>query len=329
MPKSYNQKMKILYIMKALFEKSDENHVLSTEELIKEVNRYGIKAERKSIYDDIEALRLYGMDIISRRERPAGYYLASREFELPELKLLVDAVQSSKFITYKKSKELINKLEGLASKYDARQLHRQVFVANRIKTMNESIYYNVDKIHNAISNNVKISFQYYEWTVTKEMRLKRDGEQYIISPWALSWDDENYYLIGYDEGASMIKHYRVDKMLNIVFMESERVGREYFENFNTADYTNKTFGMFGGKDKIVELIFKDQFIGVVIDRFGKDIPVIKQEEHRFKARVNIALSSQFYGWVTGIGEGVEIAGPPEVVNEYKEFLEFIIDKYRQ
>ena len=325
MAKSYNQKMKILYIMKALYEKTDEEHVLSTAELIEELAGYGIKAERKSIYDDIEALRLFGMDIINRRERPAGYYLASRKFELPELKLLVDAVQSSKFITYKKSEQLIKKLVNMTGKFEAQQLHRQVYVTNRIKTMNESIYYNVDKIHNAIAQNVQITFQYYEWTVTKEMQLKKNGEQYKISPWALCWDDENYYLIGFDEAASMIKHYRVDKMLGIATRKEKRIGRAHFENFDTASYTKKTFGMFGGREKDLELIFENKYIGVVIDRFGKDIPIIRQSGEYFKARIKVAVSNQFYGWLVGIGSGVEIAAPKEIALEYKEYLSKIIN----
>lgn len=187
MAKSYNQKMKILYLMQAFLESTDEMHSLTMQEILEMLTRNGIRAERKSVYDDMETLRNYGLDIVYRKEQPSGYYLASRDFELPELKLLVDAVQSSKFITERKSAELIRKIEGLTSRYEAQQLQRQVFVANRIKTMNESIYYNVDKIHGAISSNVKIRFRYFEWTVEKQMHLKKSGKEYCISPWALTW----------------------------------------------------------------------------------------------------------------------------------------------
>lgn len=327
MSKSYNQKMKILYIMKILLDETDENHVFAMSEIISKLECLGIKAERKSIYDDMEALRLFGVDIINRREQPAGYYIASRQFELPELKLLVDAVQASKFITYKKSRELIKKIESLSSRSEAQQLQRQVFVSNRVKTMNESIYYNVDKIHTAISADTKISFQYYEWSVTKEMQIKKNGQKYVISPWALSWDDENYYMIGFDEEVSMIKHYRVDKMLNIDLLNDLRVGRELFNNFDTASYTQRTFGMFGGQEVDVDILFKNKFIGVVIDRFGKDVTIRKQDEEHFVAKVKVVVSNQFFGWLTGLGKGVKINAPKSVVTDFQRFLEQVISQY--
>jgi len=328
MSKSYNQKMKILCIMKILLEKTDENHVITMPEIILELDNIGIKAERKSIYDDMEALRLFGLDIINRKGYPAGYYIASRQFELPELKLLVDAVQSSKFITYKKSRELIKKIESLTSKSEAQQLQRQVFVTNRVKTMNESIYYNVDKIHNAISANVKISFQYYEWSITKEIHIKKNGDKYRISPWALTWDDENYYMIGFDEGDSIIKHYRVDKMLNIDLLNDLRKGKEFFENFDTASYTQKTFGMFGGHTTDVDILFENRLVGVVIDRFGKDVMIRKQDEEHFVAKVKVVVSNQFYGWLTGLGVGAKLIAPDSVVHENRFYLENIIKQYK-
>lgn len=327
MPKSNNQKMKILYLMKILLEKTDEGHVLTMAEIISELAGYDVKAERKSIYDDMESLRLFGMDVMYRKEQPSGYYVASREFELPELKLLVDAVQSSKFITHKKSNQLIRKLESLASRHEAKQLQRQVFVANRVKTMNESIYYNVDKIHEAVSKNVKICFHYYEWTVTKEMHIKKNGEKYVISPWALTWDDENYYMIGFDGAESKVKHYRVDKMLNIDLMPERCCGREYFENFDPASYAKRTFGMFGGEALDVDLLFENKLIGVVIDRFGKSVTVRKKDDGHFITRVKVAVSGQFFGWVTGLGAGVKIVSPENVKKEYKEFLEMLVNQY--
>lgn len=327
MAKSYNQKMKILYLMQILLEKTDENHVISMNELIIELDNLGIKAERKSVYDDMEALRLFGIDIINRREQPAGYYVASREFELPELKLLVDAVQASKFITYKKSRELIKKLEGLTSKYEAQHLQRQVYVLHRIKTMNESIYYNVDKIHIAISANVKINFQYYEWTVTKEIQLKKDGEKYSISPWALTWEDENYYMIGYEESNQIIKHYRVDKMLHIDLSEEKRLGKELFHNFDTASYTQKTFGMFGGEVTEVHIRFHNKLIGVVIDRFGKDVLIRDKEEEYFTAYVKVIVSDQFFGWLLGLSTKAKLIYPENVVNQLQSYLKQLRELY--
>lgn len=327
MAKSNNQKMKILYLMQAFLERTDEAHVLSMQEILTILEGHGIHAERKSIYDDIEALRVYGLDIIFRKEPPSGYYLASHDFELPELKLLVDVVQSSKFITERKSAELIKKLEGLTSRYEAQQLQRQVFVANRIKTMNESIYYNVDKIHEAILRDVKITFQYFEWTVEKQMHLKRNGDAYCISPWALTWADENYYLIAYDEEAELVKHYRVDKMLSIELTEEKRVGKEYFADFNTANFAKKTFGMFGGEEQELRLEFENHFIGVVIDRFGKDAAIRKKDETHFFLRVKVVVSPQFFGWLSGLGTGVKIVSPQSVRQEYQQFLRELLEQY--
>ena len=196
MAKSSNQKLKLIYLARILQEKTDEEHGLTMQQLIDELARYDVKAERKSIYDDIDALSYIGMDVL--KETSGGkteYKLVSRTFELAELKLLVDAVQSSKFITRKKSESLIRKIEGLASTYQARKLARNVHVANRIKTMNESIYYTVDDIHSAIYQGKKITFQYFKWNEKGEKALRRDGKVYKVSPWALTWDDENYYLI--------------------------------------------------------------------------------------------------------------------------------------
>lgn len=327
MPKSFHQKMKILYLMKAFSEKTDEKHPMTVRDLILYLNEYGISAERKTIYDDIEALKLFGMDILNRREKPSGFYLASRTFELPELKLLVDAVQSSKFITQKKSLQLIHKLESLASVNEAKNLQRQVFVESRVKTMNESIYYNIDEIHTAISENRQISFQYYEWTVSKEISLKKNGERYQISPWGLIWKDENYYLVGLDEKSGIVKHYRVDKMLRINTEKEKRNGEEIFSGFDAAKFTAKTFGMFGGREEMISLEFENHFVGVVIDHFGKDVMIHRKDQNHFTVRVRINVSGQFYGWLAGLGPGAVICSPESVRNEYVNFLKRALENY--
>ena len=213
MPRSSFQKLKIIYIMEYLLKNSDEEHAVTTSQIIAYLKSHDITAERKTIYSDIEALRDFGLDIIQVSEgNNHGYYVASRDFELPELKLLVDSVQSSKFITHKKTLSLIKKIEKLASIHSAQLLNRQVFVKNRIKTMNESIYYNVDEIHNGISSNRKIRFPYFEYNVAKERVYRHGGAYYVVSPFAMTWDDENYYMVAFDSAAGIIKHYRVDKM---------------------------------------------------------------------------------------------------------------------
>lgn len=329
MAKSCNQKEKILYLMRLFLEETDTEHPLSRKQLEEKLADIGIHVERKTLYHDIETLKLYGLDIAYRKERPEGYFLASREFELPELKLLVDAVQSSRFITERKSADLIQKIEGLAGKYEAKQLQRQVVVVDRIKAMNESIYYNVDMLHTAIARNQQILFQYFEWTVEKEMRLRKNGAWYQISPWALTWDNENYYLIGYDAGAGMMKHFRVDKMLRIEILDEPRAGKEVFGRFDLAHYTKKTFGMFGGEEEALRIRFQNRYIGVVIDRFGKDVPVRPDGEDHFIARVEVAVSEQFFGWVTGLGTGVKILSPAYVVEAYRELLRDISGIYER
>lgn len=327
MPKSEKQKQKLLYIMQLLTEKTDENHIVTTQEIIDYLELQGISAERKSIYTDIEALIDFGMDIIKVKERPSGYRLASRQFELAELKLLVDAVQSSKFITGKKSRELIGKLETLCSKNEARQLNRQVVVTNRTKTVNENIYYNVDQIYYAIAENVKIRFIYFDWNVKKEMEPRHGGKFYEVSPWLLSWDDDNYYLIAYDDESRIIKHYRVDKMLKIGLCEQARQGKEAFEHFDIAAYSRKTFGMFAGEEETVSILCDKSLTGVFIDRFGNDVSMRTYDEEHILVRVNVAVSRQFFGWLTGLGSSVRIQSPEKTVMEYKEYLEEILRNY--
>ena len=318
MPRGTNQKFKLYRLAQIMLEETDEEHYITMPEIMTELARYEITADRKSIYTDLKDLEMLGIEV---QGEPVGnryhYHVVSRSFELPELKLLVDAIQSSKFITEKKSNELIKKLETLLSKYDASKLQRQVFVSGRIKTMNESIYYTVDAIHNAISENKKIKFQYYQWNERKEMELRHGGAYYHISPWGLSWDDENYYLVGYDSDAQIIKHYRVDKMLHIKMTEEPREGKEHFKKLDMADYAKKSFGMYGGKEQTVKLLVENGLAGVMIDRFGKDIMMIPVDEEHFTVNVDVRVSGPFFGWIISLGEGVKIVGPDEVVEQMR------------
>lgn len=327
MPKSEKQKQKLLYIAKYMMEQTDEGHAVSTPQLIQYLNSQGIKAERKSIYNDIDTLNDFGMDIIRSEEHRGGYMLASRQFELAEVKLLIDLVQSSKFITEKKSRELIEKLETLVSKYDAKSMQRQVQVIGRSKTLNENIYYNVDLIHTAISQNVKIRFHYFEWDVNKKMKLRHDGAFYEVSPWKLTWDDENYYMVAYDEDAEVIKHYRVDKMIDVSLTEMERVGKELFEKMNIVEYSKKTFGMFAGKEKTIRLRCDNSMTGVIVDEFGTDVSIRKEDDEHIMARMEIAVSPQFFGWLAGLGDRVEIISPFDVREEYRTYLANIVSRY--
>ncbi len=319
MSRGANQKLKLYYLAKILMEQTDEDHGLTMPQIIDELEKYEISAERKSVYSDFDALEeVLGIEIICEQVGRQHFYHASgRIFELAELKLLVDAIQSSKFITLKKSRELISKLESFTSKHEAKELQRQVFVQNRIKTMNESIYYSVDAINSAISHNHQVSFQYFNWNIKKEMELRHDGSLYTVSPWALTWDDENYYLIAYDSEAEMIKHYRVDKMLKISELEEKREGRKLFQSFDLAAYAKKSFGMFSGDEEQVKLLVDNSMAGVIIDRFGTDVTFLPKDKNSSYVMVSVAVSDAFFGWVFGLGGGVKIAGPASVSKKAK------------
>ena len=328
MARSANQKLKLLYLMRYLLDNTDEDHVVSTNQLIDYLETQGISAERKSIYDDMEALRVFGLDV-ERTEngRNSGYYIASRDFELPELKLLVDSIQSSKFITHKKTAQLIKKIETLASIHEAQLLQRQVYVAGRVKTMNESIYYNVDKIHAGISKNRKIRFKYFEYTVSKERQLRKNGAFYEMSPFALTRDNENYYMVAYDSEADIIKHFRVDKMSDISVMEDPRAGQEVYEKLDMAAYSRKVFGMFSGEEQTVQLRFANYLVGAVLDRLGRDVMIIPDGNEHFTVRTNVVVSPQFFAWVCGFGDGVQILAPDNVVAAMKEHVTRIAELY--
>ena len=316
--------------MQILMEKTDETHSITMAEMITALKAYGITAERKSLYDDIECLRTYGLEIIGTQEgRTYCYQVVNRQFELAELKLLVDSVQSARFITAKKTNELIKKIEGLASKYEASKLHRQVYVTQRVKTINESIYYNVDAIHTAIAENSQITFQYFQWNVKKEMELRKGGALYRVSPWALSCDDENYYMIAYDDVEEKIKHFRVDKMLHIEMNGKKREGKQVFQCFDIAVYSRKMFGMYGGKEEWVRIECDNSFAGVMIDRFGKDVSMIRLDDKRFVVNVEVAVSRQFLAWIISLGEGVTLVGPDNVVEMMNAEIDRLIKQYKK
>lgn len=322
-----NQKLKIMYLMKILMEYTDENHDITLADIVHKLKEYGIECERKSLYSDIENLRLYGMDIIGMQyNRTYHYKVVNRQFELAELKLLVDAVQSSKFITAKKSDELIKKIESYASKFEADKLDRQVSVAGRVKNMNERIYYSVDAIHDALSENKQIRFQYFQWNVDKKMELRHDGLFYSVSPWAMCWDDEKYYLIGFDNDEKKIKHFRVDKMINTSIVEENRKGKAAFDKIKMSDYTSKLFGMFDGELTLVRLLCENQQAGIMIDRFGSDVPIIKVDDEHFEAHIKVSVSKLFFGWVMAL-PGVKIIGPDTVVDQMKKEIQRLTKIY--
>ena len=321
MPKSFGQKAKILLLMDYLLHNTDEEHPASIRQLIVYLDSQGVSAERKSIYDDLETLREFGLDVLKTGNgRDSAYYVASRDFELPELKLLVDSVQSSKFITQRKTGELIRKLEKLASVHEAQALQRQVFVQNRIKTMNESVYYNVDAIHAGISQNKKIRFKYFDLTVDKQRSYRKDGAFYTVSPYALNWDAENYYLVAFDSEAGIIKHYRVDRMANILTTDAPRDGQAVYGALDMAEYTKAVFGMFAGEPQSVRMRFENALVGPVLDRLGPDAMLIPDGDGHFTVTAKLVVSSQFFAWLFGFGTRAQILAPEAVAGQYRQAL---------
>lgn len=330
MAKSEKQRLKLIYILQFLKERSDEQHVLSTQQIIDLLQEQEIKAERKSIYSDIALLMEYGYDIVcSKKKGNSGYYLRQRDFELAELKLLVDAVQASRFMTAQKSKELITKLETLANPFEAKQLQRQVFVSDRVKNENESIYSAVDVIHRALQTNKKIGFKYYEWGVDKKMHFRKNGTEYEVSPFFLIWKDENYYLVAYDDEADLFKHYRIDKMAKMHVLELERNGNQKAQQYNPATYAQQKFGMFSGEEQVVTIQFPENLSGVMFDRFGKNVDIRRRQEGLYSLRVKVNVSNQFYGWLTGLGgnRDVKLLGPQDIVVGYQTYLKEIASRY--
>ncbi len=320
MAKSSNQKTKLLHLHQLLLRQTDEEHPITVAQIIDELARYEIKAERKSIYDDLDSLRQFGLDVQSRKGRSPGWFVGERDFQLPELKLLMDAVQSSRFITQKKSDALIRKLEALASVHQARQLQRQVYVSGRIKVMNESIYYNVDKLHAALAEQKAVTFQYFDYDITRKKVFRRDGRRYTVSPYGLIWNSENYYLVAFDHANREMRHYRVDKMAALSVAELDRQGRDQYPDFQLAQYGQKHFGMYSGQDVTVTLRGRREAAGVVWDRFGQDVILAPDGEEHFTVTLPVVMSPQFFGWLFGLDGQLELISPVAAVDAYRQKL---------
>jgi predicted DNA-binding transcriptional regulator YafY len=327
MPKAQNQKLKLLYLQKILLENTDEAHPMTVSQLIDALGRYGIPAERKTIYDDLSSLALFGLDIVYTKGKANTYHIGSKTFELPELKLLADAVASSKFITAKKSGELIQKIESLASIHEAKQLRRQVYVMGRVKTANEQIYYNVDTIHQAIARKRQISFKYFSYNVKKEKQYRHGGESYIASPYALSWDDENYYMTAYYEKYASLSNFRVDKMEHIKILEQTSAELPDQDAFDPAEYSKKAFSMYLGQEERICLQFDNAFIDVVLDRFGKETAIHLADAHSFLIYVNAFISPIFLGWLFGFGGQVKILSPDSLIETFRSYAEDCVRRY--
>ena len=324
MSKTPNCKRKLPILAKLLLERSDEDHPITRQDMQDELARWGLSAERKSLYDDMEQLRELGLDVQAKRGRNGGWYIGQRDFELAELELLVDAVQSSRFLTKRKSDVLIRKLEGLACVHQARQLQRQVYVDRRVKTMNESIFYNVDRLHGAIAANRVITFRYFEYNAARERVFRRAGDKYRATPFGLVWDSENYYLAGWDELHKEVRHYRVDKMADIFITGMK--GRDRGD-WDPEGYARRHFGMYAGRPCPLRLRCENRLAGVVIDRFGLEVSLVPDGEGHFTATVDVVASPPLWGWLFGLGPGVEVLSPDWAVDEFTRQLQAVWAAY--
>ena len=325
MPKSDNQKLKIFYILDYMQRNSNPDRLVRAGELIEMLDRqHGISCDRKTVYSDIQALQDYGVDIESVPGRNGGYYIASRNFELPELKLLIDAVQSSRYLTEKKSRELIEKLCNQCNEQDAKLLTRTVLISGRVKSMNETIYYNVDAIQEAIGLNRQITFRYFDWDFGGKRRYRE--KEYLASPYGLCQDNENCYLLAYAERHG-ITSYRVDRMSDIRVCEQNRIPCSELTGKALHEHANRLFQMFSGDAVDVKLRFHRDLLNVVIDRFGKDTMLIPDGDEHFNFTVRVAVSPMFLSWVIGFGAKAKVLYPQSVIEACKAMCKEAMEQY--
>ncbi len=328
MPKSEKQKQKLFRIIEILMRETDEEHGLTITDIISFLSEFGIKAERKSIYDDFLVLDELGFPIGKIPTRPPRYTLEERIFELPELKMLVDAVESSKFITGRKSREIIEKLEIFAGRHRSGELSRQVYVEDRIKTENSATIYSIDAIHSAINEKRKLSFKYFNYNGEKKKIYRNSDTPYTVSPCALLWRDENYYLVAVDGKDGVIKNFRVDRMEKVSACSEASEFDDRLQSFNPADYSKKIFGMYGGQEELVTLECRDKLAGAMLDRFGMDI-VLSKTDFGFKFSTRLIPSPQFYAWVLAFGSDIKILAPDSAKRDFVGKMREILDNYRE
>lgn len=324
MPKSMNQKGKLLALREIFIENTDENHKLTLEEILALLDKRGIQAERKTIYSDIDELIKYNMDIAKGWESKGFCYgLLSRDFEFAEIKLLVDSVLAAKFVSESRTQSLINKLSKLVSKYDAKKIKKRSLLANKVKTHSKNVLISVDKIQEAILCGKKIAFKYWQWNMKKKKINRHDDTQYVVSPYSLVWDNEYYYLLAYDKTSNLIKHYRVDKMRNIDMLDDDAT----VQAIDIDEYKTGHFSMFGGEKMRLNLLCHSSLAGVIIDRFGENVAMTIKDDEHFVAYVDVYFSAQFMAWLIGLGDGIKIISPSKAIKAIKTMLDSVRSVY--
>ncbi len=327
MPRPEKQKLKLMYVKQILEEYTDEAHGITMDRLLELLAMRGVKTERKSVYDDIDTLMDEGMDIQKPSGKDHTYRLLSREFSIAELKLMIDSIQASKFLSETTSREIIRKLNRLCSTHEAVQLQRSVILTNRVKNIESQMASNVDTINRAIAEGKQITYKYFDYTAQKRKVYRGGGEPYVRSPYALVYSDENYYMLAYDAARDQIRPYRVDRMEKVKLLALDRAGQEAFEKIDLAQYQKYTFSMFAGKVENVSMVFSNRMVNAVMDRFGRDVLMLKEDEGHFKITVPVAVSPQFFGWIFGLGELAKIVWPEHVVEQMKNALNTVQSKY--
>lgn len=314
-----NGRTRLLYLLKLLYEQTDDEHTVTTSDIEEYFSGLNTVVDRKTIKQDIELLQEVGFDIIAEREAQNCYAIGRRLFELPELKLLIDAVESSKFITAKKSVELTEKLITLTSKHRAEDLKRHLYIADRVKPGNEKIYYTVDAIHTAINQGRQISFRYYEYNAERKRVFRNDGKRYRFSPYGLMWNEDHYYAVGYSEKHDKIITFRADRIVEIEILEKSVVPVP--EDFSLPEFARKVFDMYDGKMERVTLRCKNDMMKVIIDRFGENVESTPLDVAHFKAEAEVSVSQTFFAWVFQFCGDIEIIAPRQVLTQYQEMLE--------
>lgn len=326
MSKSENTKLRTLKILEFLYTQSDIDHRFSIAEINEYLAQFGLEAERKAIYNDFAVLRKFGIEIDSFKDKHYKYYIDGREFEIAELKLLVDAVASSRFISEAKSRRLIAKISKLASIHEAEGLKRSIKVTNRGKSSNERVYYNVDILHRAIAENKMVSFKYFDYNISGRKSFRKNGERYVVSPYMLNWDNENYYLLcHYERHGDKITPFRVDRM---ELIEIEKISaKKALPEYNLAQYSNRVFGMYFGESQSLKLRFSNELLNPVIDKFGRQIKAYQNDDNTFNVLLDVDISPNFYGWIMQFGNRAQIISPDSERERFKEYVKSVYDLY--
>ena len=314
-----NSKTRLLYLIKFLYERTDEDHTVTTKDIENYFAELGSVVDRKTVSSDITALQRFGLDIVVSREAQNRYSVGERLFELPELKLLADAVEASKFITAKKSAELVEKLGNLTSRYHSEDLIRHLYIADRVKPENENIYYTVDGIHTAVNQKKQISFRYFEYNVERKKIYKNDGQRYLFSPYGLMWNEDHYYAVGYSDKHGKIVTFRVDRIVELDIMEEAAVPQP--DDFSLPDFAREVFDIYDGTPETVTLYCKNEMMKVILDRFGEAVETVPLDEQRFRARAEVSVSRTFFGWLFQFCGDIELVGPENVVEQYRNMLD--------